>query len=196
MIQANGCWWFTGYLNPEGYGMMGDGLGKVKLSHRFYYETLVGPIESGLILDHTCHDPKTCICGPKCTHRKCVNPDHLEPVTTLENWIRGNKNISGILALAVARKNSMQCKRGHPFNEENTRFSPDGKRTCRACRRVNPVVEEVAGPLLHDPALCYMGRSCTVMATRDVLCAKPTGAKPRRSPAERKRRWRVAGVIH
>jgi hypothetical protein len=47
------------------------------MAHRFAYELLVGPIPEDLELDHLCRV------------RHCVNPAHLEPVTHLENILRG-----------------------------------------------------------------------------------------------------------
>jgi HNH endonuclease len=45
--------------------------------HRFAYEFLVGPIPDGMVIDHVC------------LNTLCVNPDHMEPVTTSENVRRG-----------------------------------------------------------------------------------------------------------
>lgn len=33
----------------------------------------------------------------------------------------------------VANARKTHCKHGHPFNEENTRVCPDGRRACRTC---------------------------------------------------------------
>lgn len=47
-------------------------------AHVFNWELTNGPVPSGLELDHLCRVPR------------CVNPDHLEPVTCAENQQRGN----------------------------------------------------------------------------------------------------------
>lgn len=46
-------------------------------AHRVVYEALIGPIPKGLQLDHLCRNTR------------CVNPEHLEPVTREENLRRG-----------------------------------------------------------------------------------------------------------
>lgn len=55
---------------------MGIGGGRTGLAHRVAYEALVGRIPDGLTLDHLCEN------------KRCVNPDHLEPVTRAENLRR------------------------------------------------------------------------------------------------------------
>jgi HNH endonuclease len=119
-----GCWIWLGVLFPNGYGSMGIGrrsLGEKKTAytHRISYLTFVGPIPKGKELDHLCR------------LRCCVNPRHLEPVTRRENTIRGNApRLCGLLNGSKTR-----CKRGHPFDEVNTRFRPTGGRSCRTCAR-------------------------------------------------------------
>lgn len=70
----NGCWLWTGALNPAGYGKYGDGL-----AHGAAFRLSGGVKPDGMELDHLCRV------------RHCVNPEHLEPVTHLENMQRGMK---------------------------------------------------------------------------------------------------------
>lgn len=85
-----GCWPWTGFIAPNGYGSFGKGDKGTRLPHRIAYQYLIGPIPDGLVLDHLCHtaDP-TCADTNDCPHRRCVNPEHLEPVTYRENIARG-----------------------------------------------------------------------------------------------------------
>lgn len=67
-----GCWIWLGGLTKFGYGNVRYNH-KQHYAHKLFYETLVGPVPEGKELDHTCEI--------KC----CVNPEHLEPVTHIEN---------------------------------------------------------------------------------------------------------------
>lgn len=120
------CWLWTAAKTHDGYGVLGSGgRGEHKIyAHRYTYETLVGPIPTGMQLDHLCHtaDPG-CLKGDACPHRACVNPTHLEPVTGRENAARTGK----------ARKT--HCDRGHEYTPANT-MRLNGRRTCRTCRNM------------------------------------------------------------
>lgn len=72
----SGCWIWLGTSNQWGYGRI-QRLGKKTVVHRACYELAHGPVPQGLELDH------------KCRVRLCVNLAHLEPVTRLENIMRG-----------------------------------------------------------------------------------------------------------
>jgi hypothetical protein len=66
-------------------------------------------------------------------HRRCVNPEHLEPVTSAVNTRRGRSP-----SAVNARKT--HCVRGHEFTPQNTAWKvstarPRPRRLCRACRR-------------------------------------------------------------
>jgi hypothetical protein len=128
--DATGCWNWTGALTDGGYG-------KVKIdrrtlrAHRAIYELLVEAVPRHLEMDHLCRN------------RRCVNPDHLEPVTRSENVLRGLSP----LMIGELNRSRETCLHGHPFDEANTYVNKNtGWRACRTCkkagrRRANPEEE-------------------------------------------------------
>jgi hypothetical protein len=73
--KTDGCWEWTG-AKGEGYGRLGRVIGGHAVfftAHRYSYELANGPIPSGLLVRHTCHN------------RACVRPDHLVLGTYLDN---------------------------------------------------------------------------------------------------------------
>lgn len=112
---AGGCWEWTASKTKNGYGKFRWGAGE-KLPHRFAYELLVGPIPSGLHIDHLCRN------------RACCNPDHLEPVTNRENLLRGD-------TIPARHAAKTHCPKGHPYAGDNLYIDPTGKRGCLTCRK-------------------------------------------------------------
>jgi excisionase family DNA binding protein len=114
--KTDTCWLWTGALR-NGYGRIrGRGRGSPNIPvHRFAYELLVGPIPDGLVIDHLCRV------------RNCVNPAHLEPVTSRVNGLR-----SVPFNWESAKTH---CAQGHAYDEANTRWNARGGRGCRACDR-------------------------------------------------------------
>ena len=127
IIGPSGCWIWQMRIDPRGYGRISVG-SRSRRVHRVAYEEFVGPIQEGLVVDHTCHnqDPG-CPGGVGCLHRRCINPDHLEATTDKENILAGRSPS----ALHAAKTH---CPRGHPYDEENTYVDPLGRRHCRECR--------------------------------------------------------------
>lgn len=125
--KTDDCWLWTAHT-IKGYGYFHVGTGLTLQAHRFAYETCVGPISKGLVIDHTCHT-LACPGGPTCPHRRCVNPAHLEVVTQGENARRG-----GLARANRARLNSKtHCINGHEYLPENTYWRKNGGRVCRTC---------------------------------------------------------------
>lgn len=130
------CWPWRGFVSPDGYGVFVWPGGR--LAHRFAYELLVGPIEPGMELDHTCHSRGSCTATlQSCPHRRCVNPAHLEPVTHDENGHRVGPAARQRRGVARAAQQSAKthCPVGHEYTPENTYVDKRGSRNCRACRR-------------------------------------------------------------
>lgn len=93
--RGEGCWVWVGAIQSKGYGSFWSN-GRSTLAHRVSYRDLVGEIPDGETLDHLCRN------------LRCVNPDHLEPVTREENLRRK--------ALAITH-----CRRGHSLPPQATR---------------------------------------------------------------------------
>lgn len=111
-VEESGCWVWTAATSSNGYGKFGIGP-RVLLTHRVSFELLRGPIPLGMQLDHVCRV------------KTCVNPAHLEPVTTQENTRRYRETVT-------------HCARGHAFSGENVFLRNCGrylKRCCRICQR-------------------------------------------------------------
>ena len=136
-----GCWDWTGYVMPNGYGKLTIPGSRSNLAHRLMYEELVGPIPKGLDIDHLCRN------------RACVNPEHMEPVTRQINLSRSpiiRQMLAAKTAAAAEREAQRRakllanpkhnrykthCPSGHPYDEENTRWYRNSRR-CKACDRI------------------------------------------------------------
>ncbi|GAA5025317.1 hypothetical protein GCM10023258_18130 [Terrabacter aeriphilus] len=108
--------------NGSGYRTVGVD-GRATSVHRLVFEVKHGPIPDGMVVDHTCHDPRTCPGGLTCPHRACCNPAHLALATYGEN----------VAEARASRLKPTHCKRGHEFTEENTYTDKRGSRHCRVC---------------------------------------------------------------
>lgn len=118
-----GCWLWTAALDRKGYGTiktgsLTDGTRMTYRAHRVCYTLLVGDIPGDLELDH------------KCRVRCCVNPAHLEPVTTRINLLRGN-------TITANNASKTHCPFGHNLAEAYRYQHRSGSvyRQCRECRR-------------------------------------------------------------
>jgi len=116
-VDASGCWLLATKTNDKGYAYLCrrlDGINHTIYGHRLFYWKLVGPIPDELELDHTCRNPA------------CVNPEHVEPVTHIENMMRGRYGDN-------ARKT--HCPHGHALSGDNLVPHRLPIRNCLTCRR-------------------------------------------------------------
>lgn len=116
--DANGCHIWIGartQSRPDGpeYGQVWHD-GRLHRAHRAVYEMAVGRIGDGLHLDHLCDNPP------------CVNPEHLEPVTSGENLRRAYER--------NPRPARTHCRRGHELAVVGTVATHTGP-ACRLCRK-------------------------------------------------------------
>jgi hypothetical protein len=118
---VTGCWNWTGSKLPKGYSKfrLGGSKGALVYVHRWAYARFVGTFPEHLTIDHTCKNTS------------CVNPEHLEPVTTGVNCLRGQ-------GPAARNAKVTHCPKGHAYTVGNTFVSKkNGSRRCRACGREN-----------------------------------------------------------
>lgn len=126
------CWiWTRGTHN--GYGSTCSG----ELAHRTFYEAAKGPIPDGMVADHLCR------------HTLCVNPSHLECVTSLENLRRARVEVNAERLRALRGScvfsramlaNRARVSKGTIYNLEHgkTRANPSTLRRLAKALSVEP----------------------------------------------------------
>lgn len=138
----NSCWLWGGALDRDGYGRFrfteASGVRRIIGAHRAAWLAFRGDLPAGLVIDHLCRV------------RNCVNPAHLDPVTTGENTRRSS-------LVGVASK-----KRGcstHGFENGYDTARPSGYTAwiCRICtlersrlRKAKERAARAVGDLRHS----------------------------------------------
>lgn len=108
----SGCIEWRATLDEHGYAQLWW-RGTMRRAHRIYYQEVHGVrLDRWTFLDHLCRNPK------------CVNPEHLEPVTPRENALRG-------ISFSAENAKKTCCPKGHPYDK----ICRGGGRACRACLR-------------------------------------------------------------
>jgi hypothetical protein len=122
----NECWEWIG-STYQGYGVVQEALGsrghyKNHKAHRLSYMIAYGKIPDGAFVCHHCDNPS------------CTNPSHLFIGTARDN---NDDMISKGRHVGTRNWKKTHCKRGHPYDAENTYYYPDGRRFCRACFKLH-----------------------------------------------------------
>src|SRR5699024_1720368 len=109
-VDGTGCLLWEGKLDRDGYAGRIKVGGKEYRPHRLAYELYYGVVPN--IVDHLCHTNSNCVDATNRTHRRCIEPTHLESVTPAINIARGNTGIN--------KSTLTHCKHGHEFTLANT----------------------------------------------------------------------------
>jgi hypothetical protein len=116
------CLPWAGRRDEDGYGHFG----KSGSAHRLAWEDANGQrIPPGLVVMHTCDNPP------------CINPAHLVLGAIADN--NRDRHAKGRTVMPDNGpdfwRNKTHCPQGHPYDGNNVRYRPDGRRRCAACYR-------------------------------------------------------------
>lgn len=109
----SGCWEYTGYCLPTGYGSIIFKKRNWRV-HRLMYTIEVGPIPDGMVIMH------------QCDNIVCINPAHLKADTQ-------RANLADMLEKGRHRAEAItHCPRGHSYAEHGN-LTARGTRNCKRC---------------------------------------------------------------
>jgi hypothetical protein len=164
-----------------------NGSGYIK-AHRFSYKLYKGRIPAGYVVDHLCQN------------KLCVNPDHLEAVTSEVNIMRGHHP-------TTINRDKTHCIRGHPLRGQNLMHRYDGGRECRTCYRdyhrayyqahktIEPIPEDQIAAVQAERGVTHDVAARTVGIRRYIAKLTPEQLKKRMEPTrtpEAKKRKRIS----
>jgi len=125
MRGSSECWPWKA-TTSGGYGLFVLNASKLRrkqtTAHRCAYILFVEEITEEFDIHH------------RCENKLCVNPSHLQKVTTVEHVTELTPT-----SITYLNKRKTYCKNGHPFDERNTRFRIRNGRRVRECRKYSNI---------------------------------------------------------
>ena len=118
--ELGNCWLWTGALLDGGYGYFQIGYPGPRhniRAHRFIYQIKKGHIPDTLVLDHLCRV------------RRCINFNHLDPVTQKINLLRSD------IATSTINLFKTHCPKGHEYLVNNIYIEVNKSGRHRKCKR-------------------------------------------------------------
>jgi hypothetical protein len=176
-----GCWIWNGPRDAFGYGQTSEGQ-----AHRISYTQHKGPIPQGLVIDHLCWNPS------------CINPAHLEAVTTqVNNFRRRTNKLTPDMVLEM-RAYYNEHKDIASIAQLARRYNVSTNYAVRVCRsqhwdfrKLNRIKEPKRKPFVNKALDEYLRVRSEYMRMWgipvDAKPPRPMGAKycPRRKPSKR-----------
>lgn len=102
--DPSGCWLWPNKPNGDGYSTI-DERGRRLLLHRLVLSWYIGPLPSGVVVDH------------RCFNRACCNPDHLRLATDKQNIENrsglNQNNTSGYRGVTRTKSGRWRVQVGH-----------------------------------------------------------------------------------
>lgn len=127
-LGADECWPWLAFRDRDGYGRFSIG-GTDMSAQRAAWALTSGEIPKGLHVLHDCDNPP------------CCNPAHLFLGTHADNMKdsarKKRKKWHGKRGAESPLGSLTHCKRGHLYDDANTRLDSRGHRVCRECMRAN-----------------------------------------------------------
>lgn len=119
------CWEWIGYKDIRGYGQVSF-KGQIVTAHRMAWQLLVGKLpdykKTKMTIDHLCKNTS------------CVNPSHMEIVSSRENTFRSNN-------ICMQNKAKKYCVNGHKLSGRNLATTKASSkrgisRVCKECAAI------------------------------------------------------------
>lgn len=119
--KSGSCWLWSGCVSTSGYGRI-NASGHIRFAHHIGWL-----LTHGTLPENIGHGPDEVVTDHLCRVRNCVNPAHLQWVSTGTNTRRGNTGQHNTI--------KTHCPKGHAYTADNILHKGKNSRGCRQCGR-------------------------------------------------------------